>query len=255
LALRPLVKFFHLLSGGRPPQRADRSAGGLLPTRAYRYCEAVTAAAGFGWYLFPPIDFKIAWDGTEFMWSHSGKARWQPLGTAQFPGFAKQFDVAAPKTAKGYSPPFLGATSTHGMIQMWSGVIARTRPGWSLLVRTPAILPRGAGYEMLEGIIESDRWFGPLFNNIRVLRTDRPVEFRKDFPFMQVQPIPRDAYDDKVLNSFVVERGMQALGDSEWAAYHETVVSPNKQPARRLGRYAVAARKRRAAGHLARDDG
>ncbi len=37
----PLVKFYRFLPGARAPQRADRSAAGSMPTRAFRYCEAM----------------------------------------------------------------------------------------------------------------------------------------------------------------------------------------------------------------------
>ena len=37
-----VVRFYRLVEDARPPQRADRSAVGTLPTRAYRYCEAVS---------------------------------------------------------------------------------------------------------------------------------------------------------------------------------------------------------------------
>ena len=49
---------------------------------------------------------------------------------------------------------------------------------------------------MFEGIIETDRWFGPLIANFRLLKTDTPIEFRKEFPMLQVLPIPRAAYQD-----------------------------------------------------------
>ena len=61
------------------------------------------------------------------------------------------------------------------MVQIWSGLVARTAPGWSLLVRGPANLPRNLAYEVYEGIVETDRWFGPLFTNIRFTRTNVPV--------------------------------------------------------------------------------
>ena len=51
----PGLTFFRLVPGCRLPQRADRSAAGTMPTRAFRYCEALTSASAFGWYLFPPI--------------------------------------------------------------------------------------------------------------------------------------------------------------------------------------------------------
>ena len=40
-----LVTFHRLIPNARLPQRADRSAAGTLPTRAYRYCEPATTAS------------------------------------------------------------------------------------------------------------------------------------------------------------------------------------------------------------------
>ena len=45
-----LVTFHRLIPSARLPQRADRSAAGMLPTRAFRYCEPSSTASGFGYY-------------------------------------------------------------------------------------------------------------------------------------------------------------------------------------------------------------
>src|SRR5215471_2447388 len=50
----PLVEFFQIVPNPRPPQRADRAVGGVIPARALRYCEAITSASAFGWYVFLP---------------------------------------------------------------------------------------------------------------------------------------------------------------------------------------------------------
>src|SRR5207244_11955854 len=72
------------------------------------------------------------------------------------------------------SSDLLAAFKEPGVVQIWSGLIARTAPEWSLLVRQPANLARSQGYENYEGIIETDRWFGPLFTNVRLTRTNIP---------------------------------------------------------------------------------
>lgn len=240
----PLVTFHRFVPGARLPQRADRAAAGSLPTRAFRYCEAVVSAAAFGYYIFPPTTFSLLWDGTEISWSWDGEATWHRLKAAQFPGFADQFDAVAPPDIKGFSPPFLGALQESGLVQMWSGVVARTAPGWSLLVRAPANLPRNPGYELFEGIVETDRWFGPLFAALRLTRTDRPVEFRADWPLFQVQPLPREVYAEPTLNRYEIVPELSMLNEQDWADYHHTVVRPNVQEVRPRGQYAAATRKR-----------
>ena len=242
-----LVTFHRFVPTARLPQRADRSAAGSLPTRAFRYCEPATSASGYGYYIFPPIGFSVLWDGHDIMWTWEGAGDWFPLKSAQFPGFRDQFDAIAPEEIREYSPPFLGALQEPGMIQLWTGLVARTAPGWSLLVRAPANLPRNGGYEPFEGIIETDRWFGPLITNIRLTKTNVPIDFRPDYPLLQVQPIPRHAYEESTLNNYELVPELNQLSPEDWDDYYDTVVRPHVQENRPRGQYAAAARKRRAA--------
>lgn len=241
----PLVAFHRLVPQARLPLRADRSAAGTLPTRAFRYCEAITSASAFGYYVFPPITFSLLWDGQGIRWTWEGEQDWHPLHVAQFPHFREAFDAVAPDEIKGFSPPFLGAMKEPGTVQIWSGLIARTRPGWSLLARPLANIPRPFGYELYEGVVETDRWFGPLFINARLTKTDVPVEFRADFPMFQVQPLPRDVYGDAALNRYELVPDLSGFRPEDWDDYYDTVVRPNVQTDRPRGQYAAAARKRR----------
>jgi len=241
----PLIKFFRFLPQCRVPQRADSSAAGTMPTRAFRYCEAMRWASAFGWYIFPPIGFTLIWDGgTDVIWTYHGADGWYPLKAAQFPGFADHFDSVAPAELRGFSPPFLAAAKEPGLVQIWSGLFARTAPGWSLLVRPPANLARSQGCEHYEGIIETDRWFGPLLTNIRLTRTNVPVDFDPDFPLLQVQPVHRSVYG-AMLDDFENVPDLTCLGPEEWEAFRSTVVAPNVDPNRRLGKYAATTRRRR----------
>jgi Family of unknown function (DUF6065) len=241
-----LLQFHRLIEQARPPQRADRAAAGTLPTRAYRYCDAVTSAAGYGWWLFPPMDLQLIWDGHDVFWYFDGAPDWLPLSpSAQFPDFAETFDSSAPATLRGCAPPFLTSLPEPGTLQIWTGLMARTAPDWSLLIRAPANLASPGGYSLYEGIVETDRWFGPLFTNLRLTQTHKPVHLRADFPLLQVQPLPRQAYADDTLNSTAIVPNMAAMSDEDWDAYHESIVVPNQNPERGFGGYAVAARQRR----------
>ena len=243
-AARPRVRFIQLVPGGRPPRRADRSVGGTLPVRALRYCEPVAAASQFGWHIFLPRRFRLMWDGHEIYWQTEASPEWAPLRSVGYPDLDEAFDRLAPDAAKGYAPPFLTAGVQPGYVQVWPGSLVSTAPGWSLLVRPVANLARPSGYELFEGIIETDTWLGPLFTNIRLTRTDMPIDFDHEVPFMQLQPLKRGHYDEKLLSSFTVESGHEALGASEWARYTRTVVDPNTAEHRRQGAYAAEVRKR-----------
>ena len=241
----PTICFYRLIQQARLPQRADRSAAGTLPTRAYRYCEAVTTAAGYGWWVFPPTDLQFLWDGHDIFWQCTGGSDWLPLmPAAQFPDFSARFDATAPESLAGCSPPFLTALPEPGTLQIWTGLIARTAPDWSLLIRAPANLPSPGGYALYEGIIETDRWFGPLFTNLRFTRSHTPVRLRDDFPFAQVQPLPRIAYSEAALHATSTIADMAQFKVGDWDDYQTTIATPNEHPDRVHGAYAVGARRR-----------
>lgn len=243
----PLVEFFQMVPNGAPPRRADKSVGGVIPARALRYCEAITSASAFGWYVFLPLSFKVVWDGHDMLWTYPGVDEWLPLtrDAVQYPRLDQHFDRFAPDNVRGFCPPFLAPSIQPGQLQIWTGWMARTAPGWSLLVRGVANLPRGQSYQVLEGIIETDNWFGPLFDNVRILKTDVPIEFRTDVPFLQVQPIPKEIYADKLLQNFAV-KDIAELSPQDWEAFHATVVVSNTTPDRKRGQYAVRVRKQSA---------
>jgi hypothetical protein len=244
-----LVIFHRLIPDARLPQRADRSAAGMLPTRAFRYCEPASTASGFGYYVFPAMDFSLRFDGYDVLWTYPGIGEWlpiPPLGGVQYPGFADYFASIAPAECAGFAPPLMVVQQEPGSMQIWSGLVARTAPGWSLLVRSPANFGRPGGYEPFEGVIETDRWFGPLFTNIRLIKTDTPIVFRQEHPMLQVQPIPRVAYQESTLNNYELVPELRQFTADDWDDYHETVVRPNSQAERKRGQYAAAARKRAA---------
>ena len=242
----PIVQFYGLIDQARPPQRADRSAAGTLPTRAYRYCEAVASAAGFGWWAFSPLELSLLWDGTDIYWQYEGGPDWMPLmPSAQFPEFADKFDAAAPAGMQGCSPPFLTALPEPGTLQLWTGLMARTLPGWHLLLRAPANLPLSGSFCLYEGIVATDCWFGPLFTVLRLSRSHAPIKLHTYFPLLHVQPVMQMAYSDDTMSRMLFVDGMEGFQARDWEDYHTNIVAPNADPDRAFGGYAVAQRKRR----------
>jgi hypothetical protein len=188
-----------------------------------RYCEALTSATAFGWWLFPPIDLELLWDGSDVFWRCDAAPDWMPLlPSAQLPNYAAEFDSLAPQSLKGCSPPFLTALPEPGTLQIWTGLIAQTAPDWHLLVRSPANMPQIGGICLFEGIVETDRWFGPLFTNMRFTRSHMPIRLSADYP-----PGPAE------------------LTDEHWEAYQASIVEPNSRPNRSFGAYATTTRKTR----------
>ena len=245
---RSTVTFYGAIPGCRAPMRADPSGLGTLPSRGFQYCEALRTASSFGWYVFPPIDFTLEWDGAHIIWTYRGAKAWYPLTSAQFPGYQAVFDRAAPKRLRGFSPPFLTAVPDPGVVQVWTGFFIESAADWSVLVRPPANLPRSLAFDSYEGIIETDRWFGPLFTNIRLVKTDVPIHFSTETPLVQVQPLHRSTYAEEISNAVRVVDRPSAFPAEAWSRYEQTIVKPNLDPERPVAAYATAVRRRRKGG-------
>ena len=213
-----------------------------------RFCEAVTSSSSYGYWIFPPLTIRLLWDGEQIFWSYGDNDDWLPLsstdsGAVQYPGFSDTFDTLAPDYLGGYSPPLISSLLEPGNFQLWSGLLAKTRPGWSLNIRAPVNVPRIPTLDTWEGIVETDIWLGPLFGNFRITKTDTPVVLRANTPFLQVQAVPQMAYSNEILESFEC-REAESLAHDDWSRLSK-VLLPNPDWEARKGEYSVTVRKRR----------
>src|SRR6185436_3263357 len=117
-----------------------------------------------------------------------------------------------------------------GVVQVWTGLFVESAENWSTLVRPPANLPRSLAYDVYEGIVETDRWFGPLFTNLRLVKTDVPIHFSTETPLVQVQPLHRSTYAEEVSNHFGLVGGLKEFSTETWERYEHTIVKPNVAP-------------------------
>lgn len=241
-----LIEFYQLWPGAPLPRMADPSVVGSISLRAFQHCEPFTAASGFGWYIFPPIDFDIIWDGHSCLWRRIGR-EWQTLRIVVAEELAAELESYSTLTGKTFSGsfPFLSNAPESGIIQIWSGLVVWTLPDWVILVRHLANYPRDVAYDVLEGIIETDWWMGPLISPIRIVKSDLTIEFRKKRPYAQIQLIHRNAFSPETLSNAKFSTGVHALTTDAWNSFAQTLFDAS-QPNRRPGSYKRGVRTRRA---------
>jgi hypothetical protein len=243
------VKFHRVYPAAVSPMRADKSALGVMPTMAFRHCEPMRLAASFGWYAFPAEEVSLRWNGSDVFVKEDGQ--WQPLVRSELPGFADYWNRHAPPDLTDLAPPFLTRLQLPGLVQIWTGLLCSTAPGWSVLVRPPSNMRGSFLYAAHEGIIETDQFKPcPLFMNIQLLATDVEIQLPKLVPLLQVQPLLRSTYGDDAHASQEVDgleaqdNGQPALSPQEWQAYRRTIrVEEDGQPPE-SGHYAADTRKR-----------
>ena len=273
-----LVEFFRVSPQIILPMRADKSALGGIPAAAHQYCEALRTASSFGWYVFPPTDISLRWDGAEVFFlnrdqdgsnalgggavndapgASGATGRWEPLTSHTSPEMGAAWDAACPADLKGGVPPYLSALFVPGVVQIWTGLFAATAPDWNVLVRPLANVVGSRAYSVYEGAIETG-WFKPcpVFINIRLLATNEIIHIGRDKPLFQLQPLHASCFDSAVADAGMVDqlpamRTSDAVANPDghaaaafWDGVSNTIRSVSAERPPDFGRYGAEVRKR-----------
>jgi hypothetical protein len=144
-------------------------------------------------------------------------------------------------------PPFLEAFPERGVVQVWTGYFVTTEPDVSTWVRGRVNRLGTSACSVLEGLVETDWWTGPLFFVLQINKTDFPIQFRQAEPFLQVIPFLRGARERR---SDAIE--VTAMADAPadlWTAIRNTAERRNSEPP---GSYRRVARRSERGGPPAR---
>lgn len=84
----------------------------------------------------------------------------------------------------------------QNVVQMWTGLIFQTPPGWSLMIRSPVNCTRQPFFVM-EGILETDWMHYDIWTNLVFDREKEWAHIRKDNwpPLAMLLPIRRETYE------------------------------------------------------------
>lgn len=231
----PKVEFFLFNPDSPPPEPASSTVRGILPVRGVQQCAPLTDASGFGWYTFPPVDFALRWDGQTIDFSRlvaNEPAEWRSLSG----GYEVALDedqAALARAPERFKADFGIFTHHDGRLpfinmdprlgnacEITPGLLARTPPGWSLLVRNPPNWPPVHDHQILEGVVDTD-WFGshvPVI--VRLPEVNRVVRFYRSYPWAVLQPVPRVAVTAAHTAAGIrVTRGIENFPDDIWARF------------------------------------
>ncbi|MGB9366519.1 MAG: DUF6065 family protein [Xanthobacteraceae bacterium] len=231
------MRFYRILPYGADPILPPDELSGEVPIRAYRFCEPFLAANRVGWLLYPPTNFELIWTGREFLVKFDTIDSWIKVDKLFLPEFADYWSDTAPAAAADMIPPFLEAFPERGVIQVWSGFVIETEPGVSTWIRGPVNRNSPGAYHVLEAIVETDWWMGPLFTNIQFTKTDDPVRFENNRPWLQLIEVPRAVH--------LARKGEQptvvGMSEATWSKFMEASDRRNKgQP----GSYRLESKRR-----------
>lgn len=264
----PEVEFFLFYPEAPPLVPASNSVNGSLPVRATQLCPPVTTASGFGWYIFPPLDFAMRWDGQESHFSllvDNEPTEWRSLAGGKnlflsdgMERFGELPDDRRRDIEEMLPPggiPIANADPRGPFrVELQFGLMARTSPGWASLVRSAPNWPY-AGYQVLEGIIDTS-WSRSLIPvMVQFTEPQRVVRFYRNVPAAALQVVPEVSYSSATTKAATVTRGASAVPEDIWREHVETRTARyrHERPGNymlRQRRYAAAARKSQGAGEV-----
>ena len=145
------------------------------------------------------------------------------------------------------APASLLSIPELGIVHMFLGFAARCAPSWGLLLRRPANDPVPGAIEHFEGVIDPSAWFGPMFINLQITKTDTAVRIYSDRPPAPAQPVNIALLKNQ-------DAIVDDMGEAKWADWVQSITEPLGDPNRDFGGYAVRARKLRKSGACSFND-
>ena len=162
-----------------------------------RWCGPFTNANRAGWWVFPPVDIDIVWKGgSEFDYEQLSPYSDVDWDVTRFLLDEKDEEHVDAWSCPGGRLKFAWGLVEPAVVQIWTGCIFQTPPGWALQIRSPINLPPLACHVM-EAILETEWLYYDIWMNVVFDRPNEPVRLRRDEwpPLAQLVPVPRASYD------------------------------------------------------------
>lgn len=220
--------------------QADKSALGTLPLKAYQHCEAVRAASGLGWYIFPPKSACLKFDGSEILIIEEGSVR--PI-RREFLGeeFTTFWRSVAPPEYADQEITWIEALQVPGALQIWSGFFVTTEPDWQIWIKPLTNVHWSSALWSYEGLVRTDLFQpAPLFANFQVLRTGQEIIIDARYPLFQVIALPV-GLEDQPQHAEIFDIGSDCAPAFDWVGFGRT--SRDERHPETVGRYGASIRR------------
>ena len=180
--------------------KAEKTLNNTANAAANKWCGPYNYANMAGWWIFPPSDIDILWHG-ENRFTHKELSPYQNEEVPLVQSLIRPSDQCDTEkwcpSHQGRSKFTWGAVEP-GVIQIWTGCVFQTPPGWCLHIRSPInTVPQP--YHVMEGVLETDWMQYDIWINLVVDKKDELIQLRRDQwpPLAQIVPIRREVYDEE----------------------------------------------------------
>ena len=191
------LKVWRLHPSSCPIVPAEKTLHGAANRAGVRWCGPFTNANRAGWWVFPPVDVDIVWKGgSDF--EHDVLTPYSDADSHLIRFLLRdddEVDVDSWLPEEGRTK-FSWGLVDEGVVQIWTGCMFETPPGWGLHIRSP-INSSPQPFHVMEAVLETDWLRYDIWLNIAFDRQNEVARLRRDDwpPVAQLVPVPRETYE------------------------------------------------------------
>jgi hypothetical protein len=207
---------------------AEKTLNGTANESGVKFCKPFSNANSAGWWIYPAVDVDIMYTDTGFEYklleSYPPTER-TILQSLVRPEDNINLDEFCPATPEGRSKFTWGAVEPN-VVQMWTGCIFETPPGWVLHIKSPNNIPP-RGFWVMEGILETDWMRYDIWTNLIFETKNEWIHIRKNEwpPIAQIMPIRREGIegDWKINTNELINRDTENANEvfDYWIQYNQ----------------------------------
>ena len=177
-------------------EKSEKTLKGNANESAVKWCGPYNNANESGFWVYPPVNLDFVFKNNKIVIEkmeqygdedyHIVKSLIRPEDNSQiekwtFPGIGRT------KTTSSLVEP--------NVLQLWTGLIFQTPPGWCLNIRSPINFPY-SGFSVMEAILETDWMQYDIWLNIICWEQDKTIQIRKETPIAHLLPIRRESFKE-----------------------------------------------------------
>jgi hypothetical protein len=186
-------------------EKAEKTCMGLANSGGIQWCAPYTNANKSGFWIYSPIEMDLTYDGDKFEVHNA-----EEYGSDDYEKVKSLIKPTDQCCVEKWCFPNIGRTKTtfglveKNVVQIWTGLIFETPPGWCLHVRSPVNFPRN-NFEITEAILETDWMQYDIWLNIACQKGR--IKISKDLPIAQIVPTRRETFKEEwILESETINR-------------------------------------------------
>lgn len=174
---------------------AEKTCKGTANAAGVKWCGPYSSANRMGFWIYAPIDFDFICDNGNYkvnMLEEFSDEDYKIVKSLEKP--EDNFDLERWMIPGVGRTKFTWGAVEKNVVQIWTGLIFKTPPEWSLLIRSPINFPK-TNFFVMEGILETEWLQYDIWINL-VCPIDQVVSIRKEMPLAHLIPIHRDSFDE-----------------------------------------------------------